>query len=215
MATLTNCKTCGKEVSSSANVCPNCGEKLKMGFFKKLLLGVGGFIILLILVGIFAGKHESTSTKKEEPVYTVDVEGVGKVKGIIRSNVGLAIGDIKKTKTLGDNRFAQANAQGEFIVIRLIVSNNQNDAITMDANSFKIIDDKNREFSHSTQGDMALAASSNKKEIIFLKKINPGITTDGYLVFDVPSDISGAKLQVRGGLSGEKGMLPIEVQKVQ
>lgn len=219
MANLINCKTCGKEVSSDAKACPHCGQKLKMGLFKKLLIGVSGLFLLLILIGIFSGNDQPTSSTtkpaKEEPVYTANVEGVGKIKGIVRSNVGIAVVDVKKAKILGDNPYAQAHAQGQFIIVKVVVTNNQKDAVTLDSNSFKIIDDKNREFSHSVEADTALAVSNGSRETLFLKKINPGITTTGYIVFDVPLDISGAKLQVRGGMTGDKGILPLEVQKAE
>ena len=97
MAKIVNCKTCQKEVSSDAKVCPHCGQKLKMGLMKKLLLGVAGLIGLFIVVGIFSGE----SKPKEEPIFTLKVEGLGAVQGIKKSDVGIAIIGLDKTKTIG------------------------------------------------------------------------------------------------------------------
>ncbi len=51
MATLIKCKTCGKEISSSAGVCPNCGQKLKTGLVLKIVIG---FIVLFFISGVLS-----------------------------------------------------------------------------------------------------------------------------------------------------------------
>jgi len=48
MAKMKNCKSCEKEVSSSAKVCPHCGQKLKMG--KKL--PIFGILIVIIIAAV-------------------------------------------------------------------------------------------------------------------------------------------------------------------
>ena len=58
MATLTNCPTCGKQVSSKAATCPNCGEVLHHSKSETAinlkdpvhLLGV--LISILVLAGV-------------------------------------------------------------------------------------------------------------------------------------------------------------------
>ena len=44
-----NCKSCGAEVVKLAKVCPKCGAKLKMGVGKKILIGIGVFVILGVI----------------------------------------------------------------------------------------------------------------------------------------------------------------------
>lgn len=141
--------------------------------------------------------------------FNVPVEGQEDAKGVLVSNVGITIVTVKKATVLGDE-FSKVKAQGEFIVIALIVSNRQNDAITIDSNLFKIIDSKNREFSYSPEGQMALEMLG--LETFFLKSINPDIVTRGYVVFDVPPGLSNLNLQVQGGMTGKKALLPIQVK---
>lgn len=62
MSKLTTCKTCSKEVAKSAKSCPNCGAKLKMGFFKKIGIGFGIIIVFLIILGSIGSKNSSTTT---------------------------------------------------------------------------------------------------------------------------------------------------------
>ena len=61
--TLTTCNVCGKEIAKSASTCPHCGakQKKKWGWGKKILAGVGGFFLFVIIVGSLAGNHKSTS----------------------------------------------------------------------------------------------------------------------------------------------------------
>ena len=48
MSDLIKCKSCEKEVSKSAKICPHCGKKLKMGMFLKLIIGVVVIIVAVI-----------------------------------------------------------------------------------------------------------------------------------------------------------------------
>lgn len=200
----------------------------------KLKMGCLGFIAIVVLLGIIgscmgpSGSNKkggnssvSTSTKatqpeEKAPEYTCDVQGVGKVKGAIASNVGVAIYGIEETGVIG-GRFHKEQAQGKFVIVSVVVSNGQKDAITVDANSFKLVTKDGIEYSHSTEGQTALAMENNGKMDSFLKKINPGMTTSARIPFDIPQDknLSDLQLEARGGFSGSKMLLPLMVQKVE
>lgn len=94
-------------------------------------------------------------------------------------------------------------------MIMVGVGNFQKDAITIDANSFQIIAN-GKEFDHSTEGTTALMASDYKT--FFLKKVNPDMSTFGWLIFDVPKnlDLSIAQLRFRGGFTGKTETLPLQ-----
>jgi len=62
---LMNCKTCGKEMASSAKTCPSCGAKNKKPIYKRawfIILVI--FIILIIIVPVNGGNGSTTSTTK-------------------------------------------------------------------------------------------------------------------------------------------------------
>jgi len=59
---LKDCKSCGKEVAKSAKVCPNCGKKLKMGWFLKLII----LIVGLAVVGTLLQPSAEEKAKKLE-----------------------------------------------------------------------------------------------------------------------------------------------------
>jgi len=60
MSNLKPCKSCNKEVSKDAKVCPHCGKKLKMGLMAK----IGILIVILIVIGV-AGMPSSEDIEKE------------------------------------------------------------------------------------------------------------------------------------------------------
>ena len=62
MASLKPCKTCEKEVSTSAKVCPHCGQKLKSGLFVKIIKWTGGIILALIILALVIPESDKTQT---------------------------------------------------------------------------------------------------------------------------------------------------------
>ena len=60
MSKLINCKSCEKEVASSAKVCPHCGKKLKMGKMMKLLI-----LVVIIIIAVVVGMPSDDDIAKE------------------------------------------------------------------------------------------------------------------------------------------------------
>ena len=197
-----------------------------MGKFKTGCLGFIVIVVLLAIIGSCMGPSggdkkssdtgKSTKTEEKAPDYTCDVEGVGKVKGAIASDVGIAVYGIEEKNVIGD-QFYQEQAQGKFVIVSVVVSNGQKDAVTVDANSFKLVTKDGVEYSHSTEAQTAIAMENGGKMDAFLKKINPGMTISARIPFDVPKDkkLSELQLEARGGFSGSKVLLPLAVQKVE
>lgn len=169
--------------------------------------------------GAFSSSQQtssSSSAKQKMEEYTCEVQGLGKVKGGVTSNVGVAIYKIEQVPSLGQNRFAHTEAQGKFVVVSMVVSNGQKDAITVDANSFKLKDDEGREYSYSHEGQMAISVD-DKNQKAMLRKVNPGIVVGITVAYDVPqdADLSKMHLEARGGITGAPIQLPLTVQMVQ
>ena len=196
---------------------------------KKLGIGCLGIIAVFFVLGVIgamfgggSGSHKDSSsnsnnTKQEvqaEPEYTCDVEGVGKVIGKVSSNVGIAIYKVEERDVLGDNPYMQKKPQGKFVVVSVVVSNEQKDAVTVDASSFKLVDKDGREYSYSTEGQMAIQVGNGDAKG-FLTQLNPGITTNFEIPYDVPKklELSNITLKARGGMTGKEITLPLVVQK--
>lgn len=68
MANLKPCKVCLKEVAKSARTCPHCGARLRMGFFKRLLLGGSIFIVLIVVISVIASSGGNSIVNSISPV---------------------------------------------------------------------------------------------------------------------------------------------------
>jgi len=152
---------------------------------------------------------ESTapSTTKSEPAKQPEAKKELSNQGEV-SSVKFQVTGSSTAPTYGKNQFMTAKASGIFKIVKLTVTNNQKDAITMDGSLFKLIDDKGREFTASTEAQSA--AMADNKEGLFLKQINPGLSVSGEVVFDVPPDAKGFKLKARGGMTGKDIELKVD-----
>lgn len=75
------------------------------------------------------------------------------------------------------------DAQGQYVLVHLTVTNIGDEAQYFDGSSQKAFDAQDREFSADTTAAVYLGDANS-----FLNQINPGITVDGTVVFDVPAD---------------------------
>ncbi|AJH80279.1 DUF4352 domain-containing protein (plasmid) [Bacillus thuringiensis] len=150
-----------------------------------------------------AAKEEpKKEVKKEEPKKELSKEGES-------SKVKIAVGSVESTDSVG-GQYLSEKAQGVFKVVEISITNNQKDAITVDANSFKLVDNQDREFKYSTQAQTAFDVGNGGKSDFFLKQLNPGLTQTGKIIFDVPADAQGLVLKARGGMMGKEIKLKVE-----
>ncbi|NKX12567.1 DUF4352 domain-containing protein [Bacillus cereus] len=140
--------------------------------------------------------------KKEEPKKELSKEGES-------SKVKIAVGSVESKDSVG-GEYLNEKAQGVFKVVEITITNNQKDAITVDANSFKLVDNKDREFTYSTQAQTAFDVGNGGKSDFFLKQLNPGLSQTGKIIFDVPADAQGLVLKARGGMMGKEIKLKVE-----
>ncbi len=59
MAKMSTCKTCGKEIASSAKICPSCGAKNKKPFYTRWWFWL---LIVIIALGAIGRGNEGSST---------------------------------------------------------------------------------------------------------------------------------------------------------
>jgi len=65
------CKECGKEVSTQAKKCPNCGKYDPTGSHTRTKIILFGIICIFILISHFSGRKESKSTTMSPVADTV------------------------------------------------------------------------------------------------------------------------------------------------
>lgn len=81
------------------------------------------------------------------------------------------------------------DAQGQYVLVHMTVTNTGDEAQYFDGSSQKAFDAQDREFSADTTAAVYLGDANS-----FLNQINPGITVEGTVVFDVPADATLTRL---------------------
>lgn len=92
---------------------------------------------------------------------------------------------------LGNNRFSRAKAKGEFCVAEMTVENTGDEAALMSGSSqYLYIGDKEYE------ADTDAIFADKRAEAFFLEDINPGLSVEGIVVWDVPPGSSPDRLEL-------------------
>jgi len=106
--------------------------------------------------------------------------------------------------SVGDDFLGQ-QAQGQFVLVHLTVTNIGDEARYFDGSSQTLVDSLGRKHSADTGAAIYLDDSNS-----FVNQINPGNTVDGVVVFDVPVDIAFDHIELHdsmfsGGVSVSLG----------
>lgn len=91
---------------------------------------------------------------------------------------------------VGDDLFGE-DAQGQFLLVHLRVTNIGDEAQMFDGSSQKLLDTAGRTHSADSAAGMYVGDSNS-----FLNQINPGNSVDGTVVFDIPADAAPASLEL-------------------
>lgn len=87
---------------------------------------------------------------------------------------------------------------GKFVVLSVSVQNHGNAPIQFSPSDFALVDGKGRLFSPDREATRAYAAE-NRREALVELVLQPGLSADGVLVFDVPPDATGLALRIQKG----------------
>lgn len=173
---------------------------------KKLLKwGVIAFIVIGIIGAVSGGDSKSErSNSNTESAKTVEVKTFGLNEEVIDKDLAFTVTSVKKQKSLGSS-YTKKTAQGIYYVLTVKIANKSDSTSTFDSSMAKITDSQNRQFDHSTDGQLALGMSQGKVDLFF-QQVQPGLSYTGDIVFDVPEDIAEPTLLVKGAYlsSGSK-----------
>ncbi|QIS07571.1 DUF4352 domain-containing protein [Nocardia brasiliensis] len=90
--------------------------------------------------------------------------------------------------SVGDSEFLKQDAQGEFILVRVDVSNIGNAPQSYFAENQKLIDDQGRSFTNDTAAELVVNPQ-------LTTEINPGNKVGVIVVFDVPKGTTPASIE--------------------
>ncbi|CAG7651682.1 DUF4352 domain-containing protein [Paenibacillus allorhizosphaerae] len=139
-----------------------------------------------------AEKAKQAEVKKEQQPVIAKLDEEVKAK-----NLSFVVSEPKITNVIGKNQFLQKKTENQYVVVKIKVTNNDKDARTIDSNMFKIKDSAGKEYSADSGADIYINESGNT---FFLKKINPGLTASGHVVFEMPKDLKGLVITCDSGI---------------
>lgn len=102
---------------------------------------------------------------------------------------------VKYLNSVGDQIISQ-QAKGVYWEVEVTLNNAGSNPIEINTDMFKLMTSDGREFSTDTKAEMMLSKA------IIIDSLNPGVDDTGYLIFDVPSNLSmsDVTLNVQNGL---------------
>lgn len=141
------------------------------------------------------GQQEAKKEEKKEQVKEYKVGDVVPVE-----KFEYKVNSIKTAKKIG-NEFMNKTTNGQFLIINVTIKNNDKEARIIDTSLFKIIDSQGREFEPLADGDVYVNVNTS----FFLEEVNPNLSRTGNIVFEMPKDAKGLKLEVNSGVGFAAG----------
>ena len=185
---------------------------------------VGGVVLVLIVAGMVGGGDEETSSTTAQsttsstaapvaagnspsaavvaPVESVapapepeqTAPGIG--QEVRDGKFGFVVTGVETgITTLGDNPYLQKDALGQFVLVSVTVTNVSDRAQSYFGSNQKLIDEQGREFEND-----AMAAINLEAETAIGGDINPGLSQNITIVFDIPVDAVPATLEVHDSM---------------
>ena len=158
-----------------------------------------------------------SSSKQSAKMATARKEDQKEVKKEVKVGEALTVGEVKwvagnpeKTSMIesGNEFIKPAKANGVFIIVPLTAELIGKESGTIDSSQFNIVDSKGRKFRPTDNTDVMMILSDSS---IFLKQVDPNVPVNGKAVFDIATDATGLKLEIKDlrTFSNEKGYVDL------
>lgn len=185
---------------------------------------VGGVVVVLIVAGMVGGGDDDKSSTTAQSTSSVAVAppagantsleavaapvepatsaptpeqsapGIG--QEVRDGKFGFVVTGVEAgVTTLGDNPYLQKDALGQFVLVNVTVTNVSDRSQTYFGSNQKLIDTQGREFENDT-----MAAINLEAETAIGGDINPGLSRNITIVFDIPVDAVPATLEVHDSM---------------
>lgn len=176
----------------------------------KILTGIAGLFLFFMVIGMMSGGSSTPSTQTGSSDTNTTAEKAAPVPAakigdtVTDKDMDFAVTNFTTAKTLGSS-FTKKDAQGTFQVISLKITNQSKETKTIDSSMFQLTDSQGRTFDRSVEGQSAQGFSEGGFDL-FLQQVQPGLSVNGDIVFDIPADATGLQLVVKGSVfsSGKK-----------
>lgn len=221
------CPKCEREIFASDKKCKHCQMKIR-NWIK--IIGLLAFFIIIIGIEKF-GKYKYEKQKNQQAEKKIEIQNVNKSENIAEKSLeenkkeekiykmkepvpvgylGVQVLTVDESKTISDG-FIKREADGIYKMVGVVLVNVDKEAHYVDSSMFKLVDNKGRKFDSSSEGNMMMSMKSDGKFDLLFKQMNPSVVSAGIVVFDIPEDVEGLKLEVSGGfLSLEKKLIELQ-----
>ena len=205
---LVKCKECGNEISSKAEQCPHCGVKINN--VESCCSSCGCLILIVFFMMSCAAIQESShssglNSAKTENLIAKATKTIKTYKKGETVHVGYwsyCIWDYEWTNKLSDNEYINEEPDYTFLKINISVRNNAKDSSILPR--FNLIDSNGNEYDRTNKAIFV------KNNFNVLEQLNPTLSKQGYIFFDVPKN-KKYKLKLSGGnLSSEFTYITLE-----
>ncbi len=169
-------------------------------FGRFVLIGCGGLVVLVVLLVVVAlgsgGGGDSQTAGSGGGEEAADQPGATKAnavaigKPVKAGKVEWTVVTAREATSLKSS-FGGGKKEGNFVIVDFNFTNGNKEAVTLDSESFRLIDSKGREFEVDT--DTFEYVEPDKD--IFLDQVNPGVSKEGEVIFTVAPDASGFTLE--------------------
>ncbi len=168
----------------------------------KILTGILVFIVFIVVVSASGGDSSSSgsgsSDSKQEQSQKQEKITAKIGEQVQSGDLAFTVNGVKEYQSLG-NSFTSKDAQGVFKVVSLKIENVGKETKTIDSSMIKLTDSEGRTFERSIDGQTAKGLSQGQVDL-FLQQVQPGLSVNGEIVFDVPESAEGLVIELRGGL---------------
>jgi len=163
---------------------------LKWWYLKncKVLIILFTLISFTIAAGYIAKSNTTSTLKGQFSVTSKITQQVVLDSGTI-SDIKYGIKEVNLSKEYRDYK-----AKGNFVIIHLTVQNNGLVPVETTQYQFKLLDNQGRQY--CTNPEVTAYFSSDINSKLWGDDLKPGITEDGYLVFDIAEGSQDFKLMV-------------------
>ncbi|MDP4552922.1 DUF4352 domain-containing protein [Alkalihalobacillus macyae] len=181
--------------------------------FKGCLTIIVALVVIGVIVAIVSGGGDDTATNNsgsnsgstEKKADDKEVENAKIGEEASTDDVAFTVNNAESVDTIKDpDGFMEPVTTSEqFIKLDVKIANNQKEAITTDASFFKLVTAEGTEYNPKNDGDIMMVMSD---KTLFLEEINPGLSKEGVVVFEIPADVSmeDLTLQASAGFWGTK-----------
>ena len=168
----------------------------------KILTGILVFIVFIVVVSASGGDSSSSgsssSGSKQEQSQKQEKITAKIGEQVQSGDLAFIVNGVKEYQSLG-NSFTSKDAQGVFKVVSLKIENVGKETKTIDSSMIKLTDSEGRTYERSIDGQTAKGMAQGQVDL-FLQQVQPGLSVNGEIVFDIPETAQGLVIELRGGL---------------